>query len=122
MVYDKPSLTNSAHRLDKVTVLAESLSTSDHLGTLFFTALDVTHDSVALNLRDLRTLVRLGVKGVSDLQLLGLGLESSDKLVVNTLLDEDSGSGTASLTVVEADLSGISIGILVLTRYPGRRT
>lgn len=51
-------------------------------------------------------MVRALVEWVSDLERFGLLLEASDKLLVDALLDVDSGTGTACLAVVEADVSG----------------
>ena len=90
------------HRLDEESLVADSLTTSDDGGALLLTRLDVAHDSVGLELRDLGTLVRGRLEGVSDLESGGLGLEGLGKLVVDALLDVDSGTGTAGLTVVEA--------------------
>ena len=44
------------------------LPAGDDGGTLLLTTLDVVHDSVVLSLRDLRTLVGVGVEGVSALK------------------------------------------------------
>lgn len=79
-----------------------SLTTGDEGGTLLLTTFDVVHDSVVLGLRDLRTLVGGGSEGVTNSELGGGGLELLNKLVVDALLDVDSGSSATSLTVVEA--------------------
>ena len=55
---------------------------------------DIAHDSLSLNLRNLRTLVGVGVEGVSDLELGGLLLEGLDELFIDRLLDVDSRTGT----------------------------
>jgi hypothetical protein len=78
------------------------LSTRDDLCSLLLTALDVTHDSVVLHLRDLRSLVRVRGERVSDLELLSLCFEASHKLVVDGSLNVDTRTGAACLTVVEA--------------------
>lgn len=71
-----------------------SLATSDDSSTLLFTVVDIAHDSLGLNLRNLRTLVGVRVEGVSDLELGGLLLEGLDKLIIDRLLDVDSRTGT----------------------------
>lgn len=71
-----------------------SLATSDDSSTLLFAVVDIAHDSLSLNLRNLRTLVGVGVEGVSDLELGGLLLEGLDKLIIDRLLDVDSRTGT----------------------------
>ena len=78
------------------------LTTGDDLCALLFARLDVTHNPVALSLRDHWALVRVLVEGISDLERLGLLLEAGGELVVDTLLDEDSGSSATRLTAVEA--------------------
>ena len=81
------------------------LTTGDDLRTLLFAGLDVAHNPVALSLRDHGALVRVLVEGVSDLERLGLLLEAGGELVVDALLDEDSGSSATRLTAVEAGVS-----------------
>lgn len=71
------------YRLNEVPLVSMSLSTSDDSRTLLLSALDVTHDSVPLGLRDNRTLVDGRVEWVTDLQLLGGVDEALDELVVN---------------------------------------
>ena len=55
---------------------------------------------VVLRLRDLGSLERLGVEGVSDLEGGRLLEEELHELVVDALLHEQSGSGSAELSVV----------------------
>lgn len=50
----------------------------------------IPHDSVELELRDLRTLESVGSEGVTNNVLLSTLLEALDELVVDTLLDVDS--------------------------------
>ena len=89
--------------LDEVTLVAVALTTSDNGGTLLLTGVDVAHDTVVLELRDLRTLEGLLVEGVANLVLLSSLLEGSEELVVDTLLDVDTGTSAAALTVVVVD-------------------
>lgn len=89
--------------LDEVTLLAEALTTSDNGGTLLLTGVNVAHDTVVLELRDLGTLEGLLIEGVADLVLLSSLLESSKELVVDALLDVDTGTSTAALAVVVVD-------------------
>jgi hypothetical protein len=95
----------STYWLNEVALLSGALTTGDHRCALLFTRLHVAHDPVALRLRDLRSLVRVGLEWVSDLERLGLLLEASSEFVVDALLDVDSGSGTTCLSVVEAGIS-----------------
>ena len=55
----------NTHWLDKVSDLAMPLSASDDSRTLQFTALYIVHNTVVLNLRYLRTLVRACVERVT---------------------------------------------------------
>jgi hypothetical protein len=91
----------------------------DTLGTLGLAALDVVHDTVVLSLRDLGALESVLGEGVTDLDVLGVLGELFSELLVDLLLDKDSGTGTASLAVVEAERS-VSDGskVIVRTRYP----
>ena len=61
------------------------------------------HDTVILQLRDLRTLESIIGKRIADLVLPSTFLEPLNELVVDTLLDIDSRSSTAALAVVEED-------------------
>lgn len=78
------------HRLDEEALLAVPLSTRNDLRSLLLAALDITHDTVILNLRHLRTLVRVRGERVSDLELLGLSFETGGELVVDGSLDVDT--------------------------------
>jgi hypothetical protein len=89
--------------LDEVTLVTETLTTDLDGGTLVLAGLDVAHDAVVLELRDLRTLEGLLVEWVTNLVLLSSLLEGSEELVVDGLLDEDTGTGTAALAVVVVD-------------------
>jgi hypothetical protein len=50
----------------------------------------------------LRTLVRIALERVSELNRLGLGSEALKKLIVDARLDKDPRAGSAALPVVEA--------------------
>lgn len=89
--------------LDEVALVAVALTTSDNGGTLRLAGLDVAHDTVVLELRDLRTLEGLLVEWVTDLVLLSSLLEGSEELVVDAVLDVDTGTGAAALSVVVVD-------------------
>lgn len=73
-----------------------SLSTSEDLCAFILPRLDVTHDAVELSLRNLGTLERILLEGVSDLEGLNVLRELVDELVVDGLLDEDTGSRAAT--------------------------
>jgi hypothetical protein len=118
-----------AYWLDEVTGLSVSLTTGDDGGTFLNTALDIVHDSVVLGLRNLRTLVGGLIEWISawlawhlrrrsnvpDSKLGSGGLELLGELVVNALLDVDSGTSTTSLTVVEAGISASNEHILKMS-------
>ena len=87
-----------------------SLTTRDDGCSLLLTRLDITHDSVSLELRDLRTLESGRLERIADDELLSGGLECLCKLVVDSLLDVDSRTSAAGLSVVEAKISGYSRG------------
>lgn len=78
-------------------------TTALDLGTLLLSVLNVRHDAVELELRDLGSLEGLRVEGVADDVLCDAGLEGLDELVVDALLDVDAGSGAAHLPVVKED-------------------
>lgn len=86
--------------LDEVTLVAKTLATGLDSGTLFLTGLDVAHDTVVLKLADLGALESLLVERVTDLVLSSALLEGGQELVVDALLDEDTGTGAAALAVV----------------------
>ena len=108
-------------RLDKVALFAMALATNFDLGALFLAGINITafmlvylllasrvkhglpHDTVVLQLRDLRTLECVRSEWVADFVLLRPSLESFNKFVVNTLLNIDPGSSTTTLAVVEED-------------------
>jgi hypothetical protein len=89
--------------LDEVSLVSVSLTTNLDLGTLLLALLNITHDTVILNLGDLWALEGITLEWVANLVLLGAGLESLHKLVVDALLDIDTGACTAALAVVEED-------------------
>lgn len=89
--------------LDEVTLVAETLTTRLDGGTFVLAGLDVAHDTVVLELRNLRTLEGLLVEGVANLVLLSALLEGLEELVVDGLLDKDTGTGAAALAVVVVD-------------------
>lgn len=89
--------------LDEVSFVTVSVTTGLNLGTGFLAGLDVVHDSVVLELADLRSLEGVGGEWVTNNVLGCSGLELLDKFVVDTGLDVDSRSGAAALAVVEED-------------------
>lgn len=90
-------------RLDEVALVAVALATGLDSSALLLTGLDVAHDAVILKLADLRALESLVVEGVADLVGLGALLEGLNKLVIDALLNVDTGTGAAGLAVVEVD-------------------
>lgn len=87
--------------LDEVALVAVTFTASLDLGTGFLAGLDVLHDSVELELANLRTLEGLLVEWVADDVLCRSFSEFLNELVVDTRLDIDSGASTAALAVVE---------------------
>lgn len=90
-------------RLDEVTLGSVTLTTGGNGSTLLLTVVDVLHDAVELQLRDLRALEGVGSEGVAELVGSGALLEAGNELVVDALLDQDTGTGAAALAVVEED-------------------
>lgn len=80
-----------------------ALTTQSNGGTLFLAVVDVLHDAVELQLGDLGTLEGVIGEGVAQLVLGGTLLEALNELVVDALLDQQAGTGTAALAVVEED-------------------
>ncbi len=99
--------------LDEVTLITVPVTTHLTGGTLGLTLLDVAHDSVVLNLRDLGTLEGLSSEWVSHLVLGRLGEELLPELFVDGLLDEDPGTGTATLPVIQEDTEASPLDGLV---------
>ena len=89
--------------LDEVALVTVALTTNLDGGTFVLAGLDVVHDAVVLDLADLRTLEGLGIEGVTNLVGSGALLECLEELVVDVLLDKDTGTGAAALAVVEVD-------------------
>lgn len=90
-------------RLDEVALVAVALTTSLNRGTLVLTGLDVSHDTIILQLADLRTLEGIVGKWVADCVLLCALLECLDELVVDALLYENTRPSAAALAVVEVN-------------------
>lgn len=89
--------------LDEVALSTVALTTHGDGGTLVLAVVDVLHDTVELELRNLGTLEGVTLEGVAELVLSGTLLEASDKLVVDALLDQQARTGAATLAVVEED-------------------
>ena len=62
----------------------------------------VTHNTVALYLGDLRTLIGQRIEGVTDFEALGVCNKCFGELVVDPSLDIDAGASTAALAMIEA--------------------
>ena len=90
-------------RLDKVPLVAVALSANFDGGALLLAGLDVAHDAVVLELADLGSLECFLREGIADLVLLAALLESLQELVVDALLNVDTGTGAAALAVVVVD-------------------
>jgi hypothetical protein len=105
-------------RLNEVTSLSETLSSGNDGSSLSLSGLNVSHDTLELKSGNLRSLEGVLGEGVSELVLGNTGLELFNEGVVNLLLDVDTGSSTAGLSVVEEDshvgpLNGlVEVGVL----------
>lgn len=86
--------------LNEVTFVAKTLTTGLNGGTLLLSGLNVAHDTIILKLADLGALEGLLVERVADLVLSSALLEGGQELVVDALLDEDTGTSAAALAVV----------------------
>ena len=89
--------------LDEVALGTVALTTQGDSGTLVLAVVDVLHDAVELELRNLGTLEGVTLEGVAELVLSGTLLEASDELVMDALLDQQARTGAATLAVVEED-------------------
>ena len=89
--------------LDEVADVAVAAATGGDGGAGLLALVDVAHDAIELELRDLGSLEGLWVEWVTDLVCLCARLEAGDELVVDALLDVDAGAGAAALAVVEED-------------------
>lgn len=90
-------------RLDEVALGTMTFTTQSDSSTLLLAVVDIFHDTVELELRDLRALEGTLLEGVSELVLSRTLLEASDELVVDTLLNQQTGTCAAALAVVEED-------------------
>ena len=89
--------------LNEVSLVTVTLTADLDGGTILLTRLDVAHDTIELELRNLRSLEGVGSKWVANLVLLSALLESLEELVIDALLDKDTSSGAAALAVVVVD-------------------
>eukprot|EP00906_Rhabdomonas_costata_P014954 RCo021454 len=90
-------------RADEVALGAHPLPAALHLRALLLALFDVPQDLLELDLVHLGALVGVRSKLVTQLDGLRPGDKALHKLVVHSLLDEDSGPSTAHLAVVEED-------------------
>jgi hypothetical protein len=86
--------------LDKVSLTTVPLAANLNLRAGFLAIVDVSHDTVVLELGDLRPLKGFWIKWVAHFIRLGASLELLNKLVVNAFLDIDAGTGTATLSMI----------------------
>lgn len=89
--------------LDEVPLVTVALTTDLNGGALVLARFDVAHDAVVLELADLRTLEGVLGERISDLVLLSSLLEGLKELIIDALLDKDSTTGAAALSVVEVN-------------------
>lgn len=76
--------------LDEVSLVAMTPTTSLNGCASLLSFLDIAHDTIVLDLRDLRALEGIRGEWVTNLVSSGTGLESLNKLVVDASLDEDT--------------------------------
>jgi hypothetical protein len=79
-----------------------TVATHRACSTVLFTRLDVSHNTLLLDLRDLWALEDVWLEGVADFKGLDVLLEGLGELLVDSGLDKDTRTGTAALAVVEA--------------------
>jgi hypothetical protein len=91
---------------DKVTLVTNTLTTKVKSRAFLLANLDVAHDLVKLTLGDLGTLEGIFLERAADLDGLGLFSEEVNELFGNRLVDKDTGSSVAALTMVVEDTSG----------------
>lgn len=89
-------------RLDEPALAPEPLAARRDLGSRLLAPLNKAHDLVELALRDLRSAVGVLVPRIADLVRLSLLDEEVDEAVVDALLNEDAGRGSARLTLQSA--------------------
>lgn len=89
--------------LDEVTLLAVAVTSGGDGSTLLLASVDVLHNTVELETGDHGALEGVVFERIADLVGRSTLLEALDELVVDTLLDQDTGAGTAALAVVEED-------------------
>jgi len=94
--------------VDEVTFRAEAIATSVDSGAFLSTRIDITHDTVVLDLRHLRSLIGVSTEGVSDLDGTSFLGELLQELVVDSGLDEDTRTSAACLAVVPAKPLSVS--------------
>jgi len=88
-------------RLNEVSLVTVSLTSSNNGSTFLLALLNIAHDSVILDLRDLWSLEGVDGEWVTDLVGNSALLESLNELVVDARLNVDSGTSTAALAMVE---------------------
>lgn len=96
-------LTSEDGGLDEVTLVTMAVATHVAGSTLLLALGNVVHDTVKLDLGDLGALVGGLVERITDLGGSRELLEAGKELVVDALLDVDTRTSAAALTVVEED-------------------
>lgn len=102
--------------LNEVALLAMSLASVVDGGAVLLAGLDVAHDTLVLDVRDLGSLVNVAAEGVTHADRSRLLSEALEEFVVDARLDEDTGSSAARLTVVPA-ASKVSLSNIAAARY-----
>lgn len=90
-------------RLDEIPLITMAITPRDNRSALLLTRRNIPHNTVILQLADLRALESLRVERVADLVFEGTLLKGRDELVVDALLDIDARSRAAALAVVVVD-------------------
>jgi len=100
-------------RLDEVSLRAVLLATHENSGSFLLALLNISHDTVELNLGYLRALEGFLVEWISNLERLNVVCEFLHELVINVLLDVYARTSAAALSMVEEDTEGTPLYGLV---------
>jgi hypothetical protein len=86
---------------NKVTGFTDSVTTTEESSTFILTTLDVGHNFVKLSLTDLWTLHDIVSEWITDDHSLSSGNGFFTEFIVDVVMDKQSGSSAAALTLVE---------------------
>jgi len=88
-------------RLDKVSVISgRRILPNDELGTVFFAKLNIFHHFVELEFGNLRTLIRVFVKGVTNFVAKRIICERLGEFIFNRFMHVNSSRGRTDLSLI----------------------